>query len=226
MEFKKFNIKFRHISAVVTVWKRKSRYKAYLRFPKCYMQKDAPKIVFDEIIAGNIDNACEMAKMLVLQHYSFLNKKLRGLDPESFVITRSHFRSYIIKPLKDKQFVFTFTKQYYALSENVQGKYYHRSQFVNKEMLSALNCVLFINYDKVISIMNMAGFNYKFINKVLRKCDTVKLSALKQVDDGNFKDTVMGLNLSSDDIKLPASKVMFYKLLDQIKYDKIMGNKP
>ena len=187
---KSFSLKFRHVTARVTVVQNSEQhnFSAFIVFPKAYIIKEYNNFTLPDITAKNIDNASEIAYLQFKDFYKFLDKRMREIGTHNFYVHRIRFRTAVERKVDDFTASFVITRQFYAISENVDGAKYNKCKFWNKEYLSTFNVLFLINFQEIIEHMNRWGFNHKFVSRVIRKSDNTPISKLRMYDAGETID--------------------------------------
>lgn len=186
---KSYVLKFRHVCARVTVIEEPAGYLAFIVFPRAYMAW--PQRFYHalpHIVATSFDYAYEMALVQFKQFYWPLDKQIRRIGDFNFFVQRILFRIAIERQVGDFKARFVITRQFYGISENVDGVKYPKTLFDNRERTTTYRALFLINLEQVFQPMQMLGFNGKFIQRLLLKNDKVKATRLKLYDDGLFVD--------------------------------------
>lgn len=208
----KIELKFLHVKARVKVWKAGIVFHARITFPCAYMEPVFNNKVIDGISAVNIQNACEIAAMMFKQRYGFLNTPLRQLHRFNFYVHRAVFQRYVYRTFEDERFGFRVQGQVWAISEKVDGRLWFKSKFQHREELTTRETLLLINYQEIFKFIAAAGFNYKFITRVLDKYDTTPLSDLRMFDDRTLYILPDGMKLP-DHVRLPEKQQAMGELM-------------
>lgn len=188
---KSFILNFKHLSARCTVLSVGGSYRAFIVFPDCYMAKGYNHYAIPELIAGNISDACQLAAVEFKSLYAALDARISQINNFNFFVSRMRFRTILYRDVLGTRFAFVATRQAYAITENVDGKKWAKTKFVEKELCSTYNALFFINYQTVFHPLHVMGFNSKFIYRLLRKYDVVKAHHLRIWDDGECFDEIV-----------------------------------
>ncbi len=186
---KSYVLKFRHITARVTIIEEPGGYLAFIVFPRAYLVFQRPFYhALPHIIAGSFDYAFEMATVQFKQFYFPLDRPIRLVGEFNFFVERVLFRSAVERIVGDLKLRFVITRQLYAIAENIDGKKYLKTTLATKEETTSYRALFIINLEKVFHPIQMLGFNGKFIGRLLQKHDKLKATQLRVYDDGLFVD--------------------------------------
>lgn len=186
---KSYVLKFRHVSARVTVIQEPAGYLAFIVFPKAYLVFQRPFYhALPQIVAGSFDYAFEMAVIEFKQFYSALDRPIRLVGDFNFFVQRFLYRTTVEKAVGNLKFRFVITKHSYGIAENVDGKKYLKTTLATKEDTTSYRALFIINLEEVFRPIQMLGFNGKFIGRLLLMNDKVKATQLRIFDDGLFVD--------------------------------------
>lgn len=186
---KSYVLKFRHVSARVTVIDDPAGYLAFIVFPKAYLAWRQPFYhALPYIVAGSLDDAYTLASIQFKQFYFPLDKQIRLVGSFNFFVQRFLFRTSIERTVGDFKARFVITRQVYGIAENIDGKKYLKTTLATKEEATTYRALFLINLEQVFGPIQMLGFNGKFIQRLLFKYDKVKAAQLRIYDDGIFMD--------------------------------------
>lgn len=189
IQYKVFDLKFRHINSKVTVVDNGNNFTAFIAFPGAYrFDRGKFRHALPLISARSIGHAYGMAATEFKMFYAALDAPVRLIGSFNFFVQRFLFRTAVERSVGDFKAQFVITRQYYGISENVDGKKYPKSTFYNRENTTSRRALFFINYAEVFYPIHLLGFNDKFIQRLLYKHDKVKANRLRIYDDGNFVD--------------------------------------
>lgn len=184
-----FPLYFLHIHASVTVMPKPEGYVAFIKFPRAYVSF-GPEIFhgLPFIIASNIDEACMDATVEFKKYYAVLDRPVRCIGAFNFYLQRTMFRTCIERSVGDFKAQFVITRQFYCISENIDGIKWGKSTFDNRERTSSYRALFLINYTEFFEPIHLLGFNAKFIGRLLAKYNRVKATQLRLYDNGAFVD--------------------------------------
>lgn len=223
-DWKVFDLKFRHINSKVTVQKASQGYMAFIAFPKAYrFDRGRYRHALPFITAGNLQYACEMAANEFKMFYKALDAPIRLIGAFNFFVQRILFRTAVERSVGDFKAQFVITRQFYGISENVDGIKFPKSTFYNRENTTSRRVLFFINYVEVFYPIHLLGFNDKFIQRLLYKHDRVKENRLRLYDDRLFVDDLAnkpGLLINH----VADHRQEFYMALDWEKAKRMFGN--
>lgn len=184
-----FTIDFRHIHARVTLIKGDIAFMAFIVFPPAYRALPGNfHHALPDIDADSFEEAEVIAWAYYKEYYLPLDEPIRLVGAFNFFVERILFRTAIDRTVGDFTGQFVITRQFYGISENIDGQKYPKTLFDNRERVSTYSALFLINFEKVFNPMHMMGFNGKFIHRLLLKHCKVKPTQLKLFDAGRFVD--------------------------------------
>lgn len=184
-----FPLDFLHIHASVSVMRKPEGYVAFIKFPRAYVSF-GPGIYhgLPFIVAENIDDACMDAVKIFKEFYAVLDLPLRVIGAFNFYLQRTRFRTCIERRVGDFTGQFVITRQFYCISENVDGVKWGKSTYDVREHTSCYRALFLINFESFFDPVHRMGFNHKFIGRLLAKHNKVKALQLRLYDNGSFVD--------------------------------------
>lgn len=184
-----FALAFRHIHARVTIIKGDIAFLAFIVFPRAYRALPGNyHHAIPDIKAETFEEAEVIAGGYYKYFYRALDEPIRLVGTFNFFVERILFRTAVERTVGDFRVQFVITRQFYGISENIDGKKYPKTQFDNRERASTYNALFLINFELVFNPMHLMGFNGKFIHRLLMKHNKVKPTQLKLYDAGRFID--------------------------------------
>lgn len=190
-------LKFRHVTALVTLYKTDLGYAAYITFPMTYMFPGYNHLKLHDIIAGSEQAALQTAVVDYKRIYSPLDIPLREIKKFNFFLHRKTFRTTVIKTVGKVTASFVIRKHVYAISENIDGQKWFKCKFSTREDTTTRRTCFVINFENVLDPIHKLGFNFKFMDRMIHKVDKVKANQLRL-----FRDPVL-----MDDIEKSPSKL-------------------
>src|ERR1700761_9212251 len=155
-----FYLKFLHVNSRVTVMKRSDGYLAFIVFPRAYMMNGYNNYAVLGMVAADIQSACQLAATQFKIRYAPLDRHLRAIGDFNFFIQRITFRTAVERIVGGFKASYVLTRQFYGISENVDGVKWAKTKFDNKERLSTFSALFLMNYEQVLSPIHVLGFNH------------------------------------------------------------------
>jgi hypothetical protein len=210
---KQIELKFLYVKASVRVWGKPWNYSAQIRFPYAYMEPVFNNYRLDDVFTPTIEKALETAVSVFKGKYRFLDKVPRQIHQFNFFVHKAKFQKLTHRVINGQRFTFLNSDYVYAISENVDGKKYPKSQFARYNELDIIRALMLINYKDIFQPMHDAGFTFKLISRVIAKNNITPVKKLRLfVDHTNY--IINPDQLLYNYIRLPGQE----ELLQQLVY--------